>query len=161
MFPVWPEVKRVFEALSYVVKPMSPDGTELFFTISYDTWRRKDTSELCTYLESKKTEGETNISYRLNLQLQTYRAKIHAALMTAKTAKKSKAPVVRPMSIYVLTNGEWVKGTGPKDTVKEMADLLVREKMLDGQVVIEYISFAQTEEAAKMISDLGKIDFGV
>lgn len=34
MAPVWLDVQRVFEALSYTVKGMSPEGTELFFTIS-------------------------------------------------------------------------------------------------------------------------------
>jgi len=34
MAPVWADVQRVFEALSYTVKGMSPEGTELFFTIS-------------------------------------------------------------------------------------------------------------------------------
>ncbi|KAK0102741.1 hypothetical protein ONS95_006339 [Cadophora gregata] len=34
MAPVWLDVQRVFEALSYLVKGMSPEGTELFFTVS-------------------------------------------------------------------------------------------------------------------------------
>ncbi|KAG0650429.1 Serine threonine-kinase Nek7 [Hyphodiscus hymeniophilus] len=156
MVTVWAEVKRVFEALSYVVKGMSPDGTELYFTISYDTWRRKDTFDLVDYLEKKTTGGETNISYRLDLQLQTYRARLFAA----KGAKGKKA-VVRPMSFYILTNGEWGAGVDPKPKIKEMADFLIASNMTRGQVMIEFISFAQSQSASQKISDLATTDFGV
>lgn len=156
MVTVWPDVKRVFEALSYVVKGMSPDGTELFFTISYDTWRRKDTFDLVEYLEKKTTGGETNIAYRLDLQLQTYRARLYAA-----KGQKGKKAVVRPMSFYILTNGEWGAGADPKPKIKEMADFLIASKMTRGQVTIEFISFAQSTSASQKISDLATTDFGV
>ena len=156
MSSIWTDVKRVFEAISYVVKGLSPDGTELFFTVSYDTWRRKDTTDLCTYLEAKIPSGETNISYRLNLQLQSYKAKLYAA----KGAKGKKA-IVRPMSIYVLTNGEWGKGPDPKLTIKEMADWLIQAKMPKGQVIVEFISFAQTGPAMGKLNDLAQTEFGV
>jgi hypothetical protein len=156
MAAVWLDVKRVFEALSYVVKGMSPDGTELFFTISYDTWRRKDTFDLVEYLEKKTTGGETNIAYRLDLQLQTYRARLFAA-----RGAKGKKAVVRPMSFYILTNGEWGAGADPKPKIKEMADFLIAARMLRGQVTVEFISFAQTPGASQKISDLATTDFGL
>ena len=156
MSKVWPDVKRVFEALTYVVKGLSPDGTELFFTISYDTWRRKDTFDLVEYLDKKTTGGETNIAYRLDLQLQTYRSRLYAA----KGAKGKKA-IVRPMSFYILTNGAWGAGIDPKPKIKEMADFLIASKMTRGQVTIEFISFAQNPSAAQKISDLATTDFGL
>jgi hypothetical protein len=156
MITVWPDVKRVFEALSYVVKGMSPDGTELFFTVSYDTWRRKDTSDLVGYMDTKATAGETNISYRLNLQLQSYRARLY----TARGAKGKKA-VVRPMSFYILTNGEWGSGVDPKVTIKEMADFLIASKMTRGQVTIQFISFAQSSTASQRINDVAKTNYGL
>jgi hypothetical protein len=155
MTTVWPDVKRVFEALSYVVKGMSPEGTELYFTISYDTYRRKDTSDLVAHLECKTPAGEPNISHRLNLQWQAYQAKLFAA----KTAKGKKA-VVRPTSFYILTNGEWGEGKDPKGTIKEIADFLVAKKM-EGMVVVRFISFAQSAEAVQRIADVVAMDYGV
>ena len=156
MSSIWTDVTRVFEALSYVVKGLSPDGTELFFTVSYDTWRRKDTSDLCTYLEAKVPKGETNIAYRLNLQLQSYRAKFHAAQRT-----KGKKAIFRPMSIYILTNGEWGKGPDPKLTIKDTADWLMQANMPKGQVLIEFISFAQSGPAMARLNDLAQTEFAV
>jgi hypothetical protein len=156
MATVWPDVKRVFEALTYVVKGMSPDGTELYFTISYDTWRRKDTFDLVDYMEKKTTGGETNIAHRLDLQLQTYRHRLYSA----KGAKGKKA-VVRPMSLYILTNGEWGPGIDPKIKIKEMADFLIASKMLRGQVTIQFISFAQSSGGSQKINDVATADYGV
>jgi len=158
MAPHWPDLKRVFEALSYVVKGMSPDGTELFYTVSYDTYRRKDTSDLCAYLEKKTTAGETNISYRLDLQLQAYRAK----LIAAKGKKKKKGDKgVRPMSFYILTNGEWGGGKSVKESIQEMVDFIKKEEMPKGTVTVEFVSFAQSASAGQRVSDLASVDFGV
>jgi hypothetical protein len=154
MASVWPDVKRVFEALSYVVKGMSPDGTELFYTVSFDTYRRKDTFDLCQHLEAKATAGQTNISYRLNLQLEQYRLKLYAP-------KKGKKATLRPYSIYILTNGEWGEGVDPKITIKQMADHLTANEMRNGQVTIELISFASNAAATQKVNDLAKADFGV
>ena len=153
MAPLWPDVHRVFETLSYVVKGMSPGGTELYFTISYDTWRRKDTSDLVAWVEKKMCAGETDISYRLNLELQSYTAK----LMNAKSGKKGG---LRPVSFYVLTNGEWGKGVNPRKCIGEMAQLL-KEKGLQGQVAIQFVTFAESEGALKKIVDLAGEEFAV
>lgn len=156
MSKVWPDLKRVFETLSYVVKGMSPNGTEMFYTVSYDTYRRKDTTDLCEYLENKVPNGVTNISYRLNLQLQAYRLK----MFNAKKAKGKKS-IVRPMSIYILTNGEWGPGADPKIAIQDLATYLKTNKVHKGQVTIEFISFAQTAVAMQKVNDVAKADFGL
>jgi len=153
MIPIWPDVHRVFETLSYVVKGMSPGGTELYFTISYDTYRRKDTTDLVGYVEKRICAGETDISYRLNLELQSYTAK----LMNAKAGKKSG---LRPISFYVLTNGEWGKGLDPNKCIGDMAQLL-KTRGMQGQVAIQFISFAGSEAASKKIVDLAGDEFAV
>lgn len=159
MAHVWPDVKRVFETLSYVVKGMSPGGTELFFTVSYDTYRRKDTTDLCEFMENKMCKGETNISYRLNLQLQSHRLKVSRAKGLAQSIKDG---VVRPQSFYILTNGEWGEGADPKIGIKSTADFLIAEGFRNkSQVTIEFISFATTAMAMQKINDLTQMDFGL
>lgn len=162
----WADVKRVFEALSYTVKGMSPDGTELYFTISYDTWRRKDTFDLCQYLEKKNTGKATDISKRLNLQFETYRARYWAEKTAVPGKKREKVAglpprPVRPMSFYVITNGEWVAGSDPTKCIKEMADFTRGQGLPQGQVTVEFISFAQGGPATQKINALAQTDFGM
>lgn len=158
MAPVWADVQRTFSALSYVVKGMSPDGTELFFTISYDTYQRKDTTELCGFLEKHIPNGSTNISYRLNLQLQAYRLKLYKAKQTRakplKERKKTEFTTVRPLTIYVLTNGEWGEGPDPKVCIGEMATFLKEEPCPEGTVAIVFVSFATGAGPSGRISEL-------
>lgn len=155
----WPDVQRVFEALSYIVKPMSPTGTELFYTIAYDTYRRKDTADLCTTLSKKSLAGETNIAYRLSLQIQSYRA----TLIAAAAKPKSKASAVRPISFYILTNGAWTadKEADPKPALEDIVQLVKRLGLPRNQVAVRFISFAQNAAAVQRMNDLAKTDFGL
>lgn len=153
MTPIWEDVTRVFETLSYVVKGISPSGTELYFTISYDTWRRKDTSDLVTWVSQKRCAGETDISYRLNLELQSYTAKV----MKTKAENTNQ---LRPISYYVLTNGEWGKGVDPRICIADMAELL-EQRGMQGQVAIQFINFAENEAASRKIADLAGQEFPV
>jgi hypothetical protein len=156
MASVWPEVKQVFEALSYVVKGMSPDGTEMFYTVSYDTYLRRDPSDLCKHLATKPTGGETDISYRLNLQLQGYQAKMYNP-----KGGKTKKGGVRPLTIYVLTNGEWGRGPDPKITLKETADVLISKNLTGRQVAVEFITFSESEKTSQKLNDLAEAVFGL
>jgi hypothetical protein len=155
----WHGVKTVFEALSYILKSMAPDGIELFYTVSYDTWRRHNTSELGVYLEKKEVAGDTDISYRLGLQLQSYKAKIHPTPRKAS----SKPKKVRPMSFYILTDGNWKAGGDAKAiaAIKDIADHLIKADLKSGQLAIQFISFGQNAEALQRMNRLARTDFGL
>lgn len=152
----WPGVKALFEALSYILKPMSPDGIELFFTVSYDTWRRHNTSELSGYLEKKTAAGETDISYRLGLQLQSYKAKIQST-----RSKASKAKKLRPMSFYLLTDGNWKAEGDLKPKIKDIADQLTAAGLKNGQITIQFIHFGQGAAGVQRMHELLDTDFGL
>ena len=171
MASIWPDMKRVFEALTYVIKDMSPSGTELFFTVNYDTYIRKDTSALCKLLDTNETignirvpAGETNITYRLNLQLESHCLKLQTAKYTPPPPKGKKDKTernIRPSSFYILTNGEWGEGPDPKIAIQKAVDFLVKEKYTNGQVSIQFVSFASNPGARQKINDVAKHDFGL
>jgi hypothetical protein len=161
---IWPDLKRVFEALSYVVKGMSPDGTELFFTCCYDAYRRKDTADLCKHLESKRTTGKTDIAHRLDLQMQEYRLRLEGRKTWAGPAanKRTKGiDTVRATSYYILTNGEWRVGADVKEKISEMADFLAACGKEDGQMTIQFVSFAENEEAENRIQDIATAEYAM
>jgi len=153
----WPAVKEVFEALSYILKPMAPSGIEVFYTVSYDTWRRRDTKELVEKLEAKGVAGDTNISYRLALQLDMYKPKIQPT--PRRGSAKSKK--VRPMCFYILTDGNWRAGGDPAAVIKGMADSLISADLKNGQVTIQFISFGQNAMGLQRMKGLANADFGL
>ena len=153
----WPQVKIAFEALSYVLKPMAPDGIELYFTNSYDTWRRHNTTELVDILEKKGLSGETDISHRLRMQLQDYIVNANSSLRIA--SKKSKK--IRPVSFYVLTNGNWKEKSDLTTALKEIADYLIDTGMVKGHLTIQFVSFGQNAEGLHRINEAANIEFGL
>lgn len=153
----WPQVKTAFEALSYVLKPMAPDGIELFFTVSYDAWRRHNTSELVELLEKKGLAGDTDISYRLGLQLQDYQLKTQpTAQMASKKAKRA-----RPMSFYILTDGNWTEKCDPTAAIKDIADHLINAELMSGHLTIQFISFGQNAAGLQRLNDIANTNFGL
>jgi hypothetical protein len=153
----WPQVKTAFEALSYVLKPMAPDGIELFFTVAYDAWRRHNTTELVDLLEKKELAGDTDIAYRLGLQLQDYQLKTKpTAQMASKKAKRT-----RPMSIYVLTDGNWSDKSDPITPIKNIADHLLNADLKNGHLTIQFISFGQNAAALQRMSDIANTNFSL
>jgi hypothetical protein len=153
----WPAVKETFEALSYILKPMAPNGIELFYTVSYETWLRHDTKELVNKLEGKGVAGDTNISYRLQLQLDMYKAKIPPT--PRKGSSKSKK--FRPMCFYILTDGTWRAKGDPTAVIKGMADSLITADLKGGQVTIQFISFGQNAAGLQRMKELAETDFGL
>ena len=153
----WPQVKTTFEALSYVLKSMAPDGLELFFTNAYDAWRRHNTSELADLLEKKGLAGDTDISYRLGLQLQDYQIKTQpTAQMASKKAKRT-----RPISFYILTDGNWKDKCDPIAPIKDIADHLINADLKSGHITIQFISFGQNAAALQRMNDIANTNFGL
>ncbi|KUJ07011.1 uncharacterized protein LY89DRAFT_375144 [Mollisia scopiformis] len=157
MTPVWADVKRLFEALSYIVKPMSPKGTELIFTVSYDAWQRRDTSELCSFLDKKTCAGETDISWRLGVQFSLYKNRFINEKKKELLGKKFEP--VRPVSFYVLTNGEWRKEGGAVRKVLEDMVAWMKEISKPGWCTVEFVSFAQSAKAMGHFGDLAGLEF--
>lgn len=181
MSAVWKDVKDVFEALSYIVKPMAPDGTELYFTNAYDSWRRKDAADLCKLVNSKKLVSpvsfsanagirgaaaqNTNIKHRLHIQLEDYKVRLQGLKVFAGPAanKRKERDKVKPASFYILTNGAWEPGSvqEAQTSIGDLAEFLDKNGMDEGQVGVNFISFAETAETRKHIEDVASHEYAV
>lgn len=156
MTPHWADVKTTFEALSYLVKGMSPDGITLNFTIDCTTRRCKDTTDLIKILKDKKLEkGQTDISRRLKIDLECYRLGYHQ-ILAQKSAKSKGSTDKRPVSMYILTSGDWnlEPGHDPIGPIKEHIDWLIECKLKPEQYGIQFISFGKDPKCQQRLSDL-------
>lgn len=155
MGPHWMNVCHVFEGLSYMVKGMSPGGTELFFTVSCDTRRRKGTQDLCQYLAKHRLQkAQTNIARRLDLQLAAYRMKL--------SSMKRGAKEVRPVSYYILSNGDWTEASMAElQSTLERTAGLTQKLGLQQQILVSFVRFGESEGSAGMINRLAWDGVGV
>lgn len=174
MSMVWPNVKETFSGLSYIVKPMAPDGVELYFCNSYTSWRRKNTQELCKLLDAQKLTTPlsfaasagllgrdhtgTDIAHRLHIQLEDYMMRVRGIKVFAGPAanKRKEKDKIRPASFYVLTNGQWCSDAVEKcqKSIFEVASFLALNGFEEGMVTVNFISFAETETAIKNFEDV-------
>ncbi|TQS36500.1 hypothetical protein Golomagni_03046 [Golovinomyces magnicellulatus] len=150
----WPDVCLTFEGLTFMLKGLSPLGTELFFTISQENRRRRSIQELCNFVFDKRLQrAQTNIAKRLNIQLAAYRLKL---------SNSKKALSVRPVSYYILSSGLWAPESEKAliDTLQQTATFLTQLSLKD-QVFISFIGFQKDAPAACIIEALSRHNWGV
>jgi hypothetical protein len=152
----WNEVETVFEVLAKIVKSADPDGIDLHFTMSDEVYNSKNmwginsSSKLVGYVRDRrrKIRGSINITYRLDAILGPYISKL--------TNAYSRGGTVRPLNLYVLTDGVWEPGCDPSLAIKNLVDKLTGfEYNKDSkQVGIQFISFGKDEDGLKRLKDL-------
>jgi hypothetical protein len=138
----WGEVTDVFEALSYILKYVDPDGLDLSFTVSGESLKNyKVTSTLVQSVRDRKSrlKGTTDMNLKLTTLLENYQAALEKPPREVKSLFRRKP--VRPLNLYILTDGIWeakCDAEGPiRRLIKKLADL-GKGRI---QVGIEFISF--------------------
>jgi len=133
-----PGVVKVFEALSYLVKETDDDGIDLLFTVSGDRVSdRKSTKKLVQLVKEREHKGDTDINLRLNRLFEDYKAEFEKKKSRfSKDLKK-----VKPLSLYILTNGVWEKGSDLSEIIRLLVKRLEDIGKTREQVGIEFISF--------------------
>jgi hypothetical protein len=153
----------VFDILSYMVKSADPDGIDLIFTISPNKYNSKDrfgrnsSSKLVRRVEDRKSElqGVCDISYKLNDILGSYESELKSQHYLRKNSSPFAAPKeIRPMSLYVLTDGNWDPDCDAERPIKRLAATLIELKCDPKQVGIQFISFGDDESGLEKLEHL-------
>ena len=139
----WEEVITLVGILAYMAEADS-NGLEMIFTnpASKSTTSR-NSSELVASLENTKPAGMSDISVHLKSILDQYKAKIlevygAASRVTAKSRKN-----LRPLTLYVLTDGLWQPGCDVEEPIRDLIRTLSEliSQVSRKQVGIQFIYF--------------------
>lgn len=141
MSPHWKNVLKVFETLSYIVKGQDPDGFDLWFTGPGKPLKQcSKTTDAVQAAKLRKLSGTTDITNKLSQIFDDY----IEALEKPKTNFFGRpAKPVKPLSLYVFTDGVWEKDCNPRDLVESFVRQLVALNKVKGKVGIQFISFGQ------------------
>lgn len=142
------EVLRYFKNLAYLLKGADDDGVEVQLTSDNDLHRETTTTALVKYATAKFPEGGST-SCNMELSLAKLFDRIIRDLPNRRTSLQF--PFVRrvekrPVSIYVLTNGQWTSSYAnmPK-ILEEPIKMLVREirsrSLRRAHVTLQFIRF--------------------
>jgi hypothetical protein len=141
----WREVKKVFEALAYLVKLMDPDGIELRFANSCEhDDRQKHRNGLMKNFEKVKPGGQCQMGIALNKILPKY----YRTQMDKRSSRSSRVEEKPPVNIYILTDGVWSQGQECISNVQDHITRLVNHLWETGRlehVGIQFIRFGDDE----------------
>jgi hypothetical protein len=155
----WDTLHNVLDVLAYIVKDGDPDGPELFFTISSQWKRSKNTTGLLELLHNKSHKGATDITLRLNNIIDKYKTKLdQGPSLISSFLKREKG--IRPLSLYILTNGIWEDKSKPDTLIINLVQKLLKLEKTRQQVGIQFVSFGNDtrglERMRKLDSELGE-----
>jgi hypothetical protein len=145
MEPHWKRLTKVFEALSYILKDVDPDGLDLSFTIYSETLKKtKKTSKLIDMVKSrsKRLKGTTDMNLRLTEILDAYQTELEKP-----KGFFGKPKSVLPMNLYILTDGIWEPNCDAAGPIKNLVNKLNKLDKGRVQVGIQFISFGNNPEA--------------
>ena len=150
------EIKRLTVLLAYMVKNSNPDGVDMYFTKStLKIKSEKKTKNLSRAFTNVIFEGSSNMEWKLGQILDEYKSK----LGTQSRAKwfllhKPQLQAVRPLSIYVLTDGVWQPKCDVRVTIANFVESLQQHKLLNKQVGIQFIRFGNNQEGGERLAEL-------
>jgi hypothetical protein len=141
----WDKVIDVFSILAYIVKESDPDGIDLYFTMSPPRERHngKRTSKLEKIVRDRKPRGKSDIRVALDSILNDYtgRLGIQKARRRGLARFAPQEKDLRPLNLYVLTDGVWQDRCDAVPPIRRLVDRLIELNMDEKQIGIQFISF--------------------
>ncbi|PVH88884.1 hypothetical protein DL98DRAFT_565731 [Cadophora sp. DSE1049] len=140
----WADVTMLVGILAYMVKPFDSNGLEMMYTISSSkSITSKHSSKLVASLEKTKPAGMSDISIRLNSILEQYKSKIHEVYGAGSRVTAKARNDVRPLTLYVLTDGVWHPKCDAETPIKNLVRTLLELKaeVSPKQVGVQFIYF--------------------
>lgn len=149
----WQAVLDLLDVLAYRLKSADPDGLELFFSMSEGGVKKKHTKQCLEAVTWKKpnvhTERISNIAIRLSSILGEYEKKLRKQPSKVSSLfSKSKQSELRPMNLYVFTDGKWQPDSEPDGPIRSLVKTLVEVNKLSGQVGIQLIQFGNDPQGS-------------
>jgi hypothetical protein len=124
-----------------------PDGIELRFTASSGLAKTNDIEDLCRLVEKTEANSESNVELAIDKAIDAY-------------ASNLQKPEARPLTIYVLTDGNWDYGE-PEVVLLRLGDLLDKHGLERDALGIQFISFGKNAKGLhrlKLLDDMHKQD---
>ncbi|KAI9866765.1 MAG: hypothetical protein M1813_000707 [Trichoglossum hirsutum] len=152
----WNDVITLFQTLGYMVKLRDPDGIELQFMNSALKSKSRNTTPLLEKLKKVVPKGNSDISIRLDQILQDYEFKLQTQSGQRSTFSSKPAGPIRPMTIYVLTDGVWQPQCEYGAPIRRFVTMLEKRGLPEKQVGIQFIPFGNNPAGRDKLDHLDR-----
>ena len=152
------EVVALVRLLAYLLKKTDPDGIDIYFTMTNHHHRSKSSSQIVKALKNHDPPADRcNIRTRLLKIVGDYQTKLdkQKQVGTYRRLSITRTPAqVRPLSLYVLTDGVWQPGNDITDIVDNLVTCLKEHKLPREQFGIQFIRFGNDSEGVERLARL-------
>lgn len=105
-------------------------------------------------IEDQKPTGYTDMSICLGKILNKHRLKLMEQRAKHPYWKRGNTAPVRPLSIYVLTDGNWQPGCDLAPSIESLVETMLSLGMKRSQVGIQFISFGDDKDGLERLAYL-------
>ncbi len=147
----WPQVKRVFGLLSYMVRDCDPNGLELSFTGSSKIFTSRSTRTLMKEVDMMTPKGLPDMRSRFGSIIAKYQAKFGRKTLLS-FFRESNHP--RRLSLYVLTDAVWQPKIDLTTTIRSLVRSLEEHKLANKQIGIQFIRFGKDPKGIQRLEEL-------
>lgn len=152
----WGDVISFFKVFAYFAKRYDDNGLEMYFTVSTKKETFRDTTPAVSLLRSMTPTSVPNFDNRLDEILRGYQSRLERE--SERSGRRwSWSSSVKPLSLYVLSNGDW-PGCDAIAPVESMIEKLRELKLTKARVGIQFIRFGRNPDGIKK---LGYLDTGL
>ena len=147
----WDDVISLFSVFGYFTKRLDKDRLEMYYTVSETKETFKHTSPAVASLKNIRHTSDCNIDIRLGKILRNYQQALdkHEARKTSWL----RARPVKPLSLYVFTDGAW-HGCDAIAPIEAMIEKLKQLGLPKEQVGIQFIRFGNDQAGIQRLEYL-------
>ncbi|KAL8842972.1 MAG: hypothetical protein Q9176_002275 [Flavoplaca citrina] len=144
----WEDVISFFHVFAYFTKKLDKDGLEMWFTVSTKQVKFHDTKKAVAYLKKTRHDVPSDIDMRLGQILGNYQKEMQREKEKKHTIFSKLLKPVKPLSLYVLTDGTWPGS----DAVAPITEMIL-QKLPKKQVGVQFIRFGNDS------TGIGKLEY--
>lgn len=151
----WPDVAKVFEALSYLTKTVDDDGfIKLHFTVSTATHRSNKSSFLLSEVEERglRLSITSNPETACDKILHEWKKKINTH--SVKRFFSGSEPSMPAVTLYILTNGVWEDRSDLSSFVQDVVRFMDQYNMPRKHIGIQFIQFGTDVVGSRRLAHL-------
>jgi serine/threonine protein kinase len=162
MQPHRDDLLEFFENVAYLLKEADPNGVDVLLTSEARKKHSNRTKELVDYIEQTFANGQG-----LDCKMEHYIDKVVQDVITNLPAQSgsasrwgiSKSKPRPPISIYILTNGDWATAYNDahmvlKSPILRLVDAIKDHKLPRTQAVLQFVRFGNDQDASNKLDKL-------
>jgi hypothetical protein len=164
-----PEVISLVKLMAHELKGCDANGMDLYFMVSPKCIKKKkDSTPIINHLENHVFSGKSDITHPLKRLLDDYEAEIvnynqrlrryTSASGLKKIILEKRLNPIKPLNIYILTNGECALAHDASELIGSTTQYLHKYHHSRRQLGIEIIRFGDDQIARAELKKLDDLD---